>query len=211
MDLAQLRESYTLAGLSESDLYPDPIVQFQSWMSQAIAAELREPNAMTLATADVRGRPSARTVLLKEIDQGGFVFYTNYDSRKGRELADNPHACLLFFWTELERQVRIDGIANRVPRADSEEYFRTRPLGSQIGAWASRQSRVIPSREVLEAEVEKYANEFVDGNVPVPPYWGGYRVEPYALEFWQGRPNRLHDRLQYRREGESWIIERLSP
>jgi pyridoxamine 5'-phosphate oxidase len=200
-----------LAGLSEADLDPNPIAQFGTWMQQALAANLREPNAMTLATVDADGRPSARIVLLKEFDSRGFVFYTNYGSRKGRELSADSHACLLFFWTDLERQVRIDGIATRVSREESEEYFRTRPPGSQIGAWASKQSSVLTSRESLEAEVERYTREFSGRDVPVPAWWGGYRVDPYALEFWQGRPSRLHDRLRYHRDADQWRIDRLSP
>jgi len=210
MDLAQLRLSYTFAGLTESDLNPDPVKQFEIWMQQAITSEIREPNAMTLATAARDGRPSARTVLLKDFDERGFVFYTNYESQKARDLADNSHACLLFFWKELERQVRIDGTVTRVSRAESDEYFHTRPLGSQIGAWASIQSSVIPDREWLEAKVQHFASEFGE-TVPLPDNWGGYRVAPHTLEFWQGRPSRLHDRLRYRKDTPGWVVERLSP
>jgi pyridoxamine 5'-phosphate oxidase len=210
MNLAQLRLSYTLAGLTESDLDPDPVKQFAVWMQQAITAEIREPNAMTLATATSDGRPSARTVLLKDFDEHGFVFYTNYSSAKGRELLENPNACLLFFWKELERQVRIDGSVTRVSRAESDEYFHTRPLGSQVGAWASHQSSVIPDREWLETQVQHFSSEFGD-NVPLPDHWGGFRVQPHTFEFWQGRPSRLHDRLRYRGGVDAWVVERLSP
>ncbi len=212
MTLADLRRDYTRAGLSEADADPDPIRQFAAWMRQALAALVPEPNAMTLATAGPDGRPSARTVLLKGFDAAGFTFHTNYDSRKGRELAANPHAALLFFWPELERQVRIEGTVARISEAESDDYFRTRPVGSRLSAWASRQSEPVADRAALERRMEELARQYPDGDVPRPPFWGGLRLRPETIEFWQGRPNRLHDRLCYRRvPPEEWQVERLSP
>ena len=210
MNIADIRQEYARAGLHERDVSPDPFRQFESWFQDAIAAGVPMPNAMTLATVDSAGRPTTRAVLLKGFDAGGFVFYTNFESRKARELAANPHASLLFTWEELERQVRIDGRATRVSDAQSDEYFATRPLGSRIGAWASPQSEVIPDRGLLEARVAAAAKRFGE-NVPRPPHWGGFRVIPTEIEFWQGRTDRLHDRLRYRSEGAAWIIERLAP
>jgi pyridoxamine 5'-phosphate oxidase len=186
-------------------------VQFGRWFADAETADLIEPTAMTLATADAGGRPSARMVLLKGFDQRGFVFYTNYGSRKADELAGNPSAALVFWWPPLQRQVRVEGIVERVTREESEAYFRTRPLGSRLGAWASAQSQVIAGRAELERRLEELEARYGDGEVPLPPFWGGYRVHPEVIEFWQNRPNRLHDRLRYRRVPDGWIIERLSP
>jgi pyridoxamine 5'-phosphate oxidase len=180
-------------------------------MDQAMLSELLEPNAMTLATADSSGQPDARTVLLKSFDREGFVFYTNYQSRKSREIAEIARACLLFYWGPLERQVRIPGTVSRVPESESDEYFRSRPVGHQLGAWASNQSAIIPGREVLEASLAETAKRFEPGPVPRPPHWGGFRVKPHAFEFWQGRPNRLHDRLEYVPSKEGWTIRRLAP
>lgn len=210
-DLADLRKEYTRAGLAESDVAPDPIEQFRRWFDAALDAGLHEPNAMTVATATRDGRPSARVVLLKGFDGRGFVFYTNYEGRKGRELEENPRAALLFYWGELERQVRIEGTVSRVPKAESDAYYASRPRGSRLGAWASEQSRVVEGRGVLEGRVGDLEAEYEGREVPRPPFWGGYRVEPDVVEFWQGRENRLHDRIVYRRQGGGWEIERLQP
>ena len=209
--VARLREEYTRAGLRESDVDPNPIEQFRGWFGEALAADLHEPNAMTLATATPEGRPSARVVLLKGFDERGFVFYTNYEGRKSRELEANPRAALVFYWGELERQVRVEGRASRVPDRESDAYFEVRPRGSQLGAWASEQSRPVRDRGALERRLRELEGEYGGREVPRPAFWGGYRVEPETMEFWQGRENRLHDRLKYRRSEGGWKIERLQP
>ncbi len=212
MHTSDLRKTYSFGGLSESDLDSDPFAQFGKWFQQAVEAKLTEPNAMTLATATSDGFPSARMILLKSFDEDGFVFFTNYESQKGRELAENPSAALVFYWAELERQIRIAGAVSKVPRQESEEYFKSRPEGSRLGAWTSRQSQVISGREVLEERLKKLTAEYQDREIPTPPFWGGYRLSPQTIEFWQGRPNRLHDRLRYTRQSDNrWLIERLSP
>ena len=211
LDLAALRRDYALATLEERDVDPDPIRQFERWFADAAAARVPEPNAMTLSTATRDGVPSARIVLLKGVDANGFAFFTDYRSRKGAELAENPLAALTFLWKEIERQVRITGSVARVSTEESEAYFRTRPPGSRLGAWASHQSAVLASREELQARVQDMAARFPDGDVPLPPHWGGFRVTPDEIEFWQGRPSRLHDRLLYRRGERDWEICRLSP
>jgi pyridoxamine 5'-phosphate oxidase len=201
-----------LPELSEASIDPDPIKQFGRWFADAESAGLKLPNAMTLATATPDGMPSARVVLLKEFDATGFVFYTNYESQKGRELDENPRAALCFYWPELDRQVRIAGNVTRTTREESEEYFHTRPVDSQLGAWASSQSMVIANRDVLEGRMRELVRQYEGGEVPLPPYWGGYRLVPDVIEFWQNRLSRLHDRLRYTRQADgAWLIERLSP
>lgn len=212
LDLASLRKNYALQSLSETDVAPDPMIQFDRWFRETLDAKLPEPNAMTVATVGLNGRPSARTVLLKIADARGFVFFTNYESQKGNELAENPQAALLFTWLELERQIRIEGRTEKVDPSESESYFQIRPKASQIGAWASPQSRIIPSRETLEAKQQELQLQYANAEVlPLPPFWGGYRVIPDRIEFWQGRRSRLHDRILYTLEGETWKIERLAP
>ena len=209
--LAELRREYARGALSKQSVDSDPFKQFQRWLQEALNAELLEPNAMTLATAGRAGIPSARVVLLKGLDANGFVFYTNYLSDKGRQLAENPHASLVFLWKELERQVRIEGRVSKVSRQESEAYFRTRPRESQVGAVASHQSRVVADRRALDERFASIDREYADREVPMPAHWGGYRLAPAMLEFWQGRQGRLHDRLRYRQDGAGWIVERLEP
>lgn len=212
MNIADLRVEYTQAGLTEADCDPDPFRQFTTWFNQAMAVGGAEANAATLATCGPGWRPSARIVLLKGVDGCGFTFFTNYESRKGRELAANPFAALVCFWAELQRQVRIEGKVEQVTPEESDAYHRSRPRGSQLGAWCSFQSEVIAGREVLEARLKELEEKIGGGEVPRPPRWGGYRVIPDVIEFWQGRPNRLHDRIRYRKtETGTWVRERLSP
>ena len=212
MNLADLRREYTKSGLRRADLDPDPLGQFHQWFEQALKSELLEPSAMTLATADRAGRPSARIVLLKAADERGFTFFSNYESRKGAELAENPHAALVLYWAELEREILIAGDVTKVSRAESEKYFALRPRGSQLGAWVSRQSSAVPDRAFLEAKLAEQETRFANRTVEIPPYWGGYVLAPVRIEFWQGRPNRLHDRFQYTKQADgSWHIDRLSP
>ncbi len=211
MTIANLRKEYRLAALGEHDVTPDPTAQFQRWFQDAQDAHCNEPNAMTLATCTPDAYPSARMVLLKGVDARGFVFFTDYRSRKGQELADNPHAALCFFWHEVERQVRVSGAVQRITRAESLEYFESRPRGARVGAWVSHQSQVLASRDVLEREVEAMTDRFAEGDVPLPEHWGGFRVLPEEFEFWQGRESRLHDRIAYVRESGRWTHRRLSP
>jgi len=235
MAIADLRREYSLTGLRRSDLEADPIVQFNKWFDQArgarasgrvrgfviklykklllaSGAELLDLTAMTLATADRQSRPSARIVLLKGVDQRGFIFFTNYESRKGQELAENPQAALVLYWPEQERQVCIAGEISQLPTAESDAYFRTRPHGSRLAAWASKQSATVKDRAVLEEKWKQLEAQYAEGEIPRPPFWGGYLLSPARMEFWQGRPNRLHDRFSYTRQSDkTWLIERLSP
>ena len=209
-DLSDLRREYQRARLDQADLGADPLAAFERWFAEARAAEAADPSAMALATADEHGAPSVRMVLLKGFDKRGFVFFTDRRSAKGSELAVNPHAALLYWWPELERQVRVSGAVSRTTDAESAAYFRSRPLGSRLGAWASHQSAVVESREAIETAAAQAADRYGE-DPPLPPHWGGFRVTPEAFEFWQGRESRLHDRLRYRREAGNWVVERLSP
>jgi pyridoxamine 5'-phosphate oxidase len=210
--IAGMRKIYQLETLLEKDMDKDPIKQFEAWWQYAILSKIDEPNGMSLATCSASGKPSVRTVLLKGLRENGFIFFTNYESRKGKEIEENPFVALLFFWKELERQVRIEGRIQKVSVEESDEYFSERPRESQVGAWSSPQSTVIDSREFLQEKIQKYQEQFGAGEIPRPGYWGGYIVKPYSMEFWQGRPGRLHDRLQYTLdENNSWIIKRLAP
>ena len=212
MSIDDIRERYSQAGLSETALNPDPILQFEQWFQEAAAAGVFEPGAACLATASRQGEPAARMVLLKGVEGSGFIFFTNYESPKARNLAENPRASLVVAWVELARQVRISGSVERISREESARYFETRPAGSRLSAWASCQSEVIDSRQVLEERMRSFQARFGDGEIPLPPFWGGYRLSPAQIEFWQGRPDRLNDRLRYRRQAETeWVLERLAP
>jgi pyridoxamine 5'-phosphate oxidase len=210
-NIADLRKDYRLKTLNEEDISADPVEQFTLWWGEAVASEIEEVNAMTLATASKEGLPSARIVLLKGFNETGFIFFTNYNSYKGKQLQVNPKAALIFFWKELERQIRIEGKVEKITAKDSDEYFNSRPAGSRIGAWASPQSNIIENRAVIEENVKKYIDDFRQ-HIPRPPYWGGYIVKPDIIEFWQGRSNRLHDRIQYTKQNNgNWKIVRLAP
>lgn len=210
--IARLRQEYTLKTLREEDVPQNPLALFETWFTEAERAELLEPNAMALATVDAIGQPSVRFVLLKGCDERGLVFYTNYESRKARDLDQNPRASACFWWGPLERQVRVEGQVEKVAAADSDEYFASRPRAAQIGAWASDQSRVLPDRDTLDRKAAEFAERFADGDVPRPELWGGYRLKPTLVEFWQGRQDRLHDRLRYRAgPNRGWLLERLAP
>ena len=211
MDISSIRKDYQLKSLSEEDVAKNPFDQFAKWWDEAIKSEIDEVNAMTLATVDQRNRPSARIVLLKDYNSSGFVFYTNYESNKGTQIESNPYASLVFFWKELERQVRIEGKCERVASSESDAYFKSRPVGSQIGAAASPQSNIISDRSILTDKVEELEKQFPNGNIPRPSHWGGYRLMPETIEFWQGRSSRLHDRIKYLNEGDIWRIVRLAP
>jgi pyridoxamine 5'-phosphate oxidase len=212
MKLEDLRREYALARLDESSVEPDPFAQFEAWFGDANRSGVLDPHAMTLATAGLDGRPSARVVLLKDLSPAGLVFFTDYRSRKSQELDANPQATVLFYWGELERQVRITGRVARTPRETAEAYFTTRPVGSQLGAWASRQSEVLPGgRAELDGRLREVTSRYAGGPVPLPPHWGGWRLVPDEFEFWQGRESRLHDRIRYRLDRAAWVIERLSP
>ncbi len=209
--IADIRKDYKLKTLSEEDIAPDAIVQFTTWWDEAVHSMIDEVNAMVLSTADASGMPDGRVVLLKGYDENGFIFFTNYLSSKGQQIAENPRACLVFFWKELERQVRISGTIEKISEKESDEYFQSRPRGSRIGAWSSPQSSIILNRESLEEDIRLYTEQFGDDPIPKPPHWGGYVVVPRVIEFWQGRPNRLHDRIRYTRDLTGWLVARLAP
>jgi pyridoxamine 5'-phosphate oxidase len=209
--ISDLRKEYTLNGLDKADVLADPIAQFRIWFNAALQANVPEPNAMYISTVTENGRPDGRIVLLKDILNTGFVFYTNYESRKGKELTSHPFAAITFFYQELERQIRIEGRVEKVSPEQSDDYFNSRPRGSQLGAWVSNQSSVIENRDVLEARQRELEARFADQPITRPPHWGGYQVIPDVIEFWQGRPSRLHDRIRYRKQNDNWIIERLAP
>jgi len=211
-DLTGPRNEYVAHGLRRADLHSDPLRQFGAWFAAALAADIRDVNAMSLATSTPDGKPSVRIVLLKGFDERGFAFFTNYESEKAREIEANPFAALAFYWVQLERQVRISGAVERTSREDSAAYFHSRPTGSQLGAWASKQSEVIDARQILDSRLTEMTERFENGEIPLPPHWGGYRVKPDKIEFWQGRPNRLHDRFRYSRRADgTWLIDRLAP
>jgi pyridoxamine 5'-phosphate oxidase len=210
-NLASIRKDYMLRSLSEEDVNKNPINQFADWWDEAIDSNIEEANAMTLATVNEQGYPSARIVLLKDFNEYGFVFFTNYESRKGKALLNNPKASVVFFWKELERQVRIEGVVEKISEEESTAYFTSRPIESKIGAWASPQSKAIESRTFLEERFKHYEQQFSNHDIPKPPHWGGYIVKPSRIEFWQGRPGRLHDRIEYDKNNEGWTIERLAP
>lgn len=210
--ISDIRTDYKLRSLNEADVSPDPIAQFTSWWDEAVNSKIEEVNAMTLATVTSEGRPSARIVLLKGFDEKGFVFFTNYQSKKGKELEDNPHAAMVFFWKELERQVRVEGGIEKISEEESDAYYQSRPAGSRIGAWASPQSEVIDGREILENNFKALEKKFETGSIPRPGHWGGYILRPSLIEFWQGRSSRLHDRIQYNLQPDNnWAIQRLAP
>lgn len=206
-----LRHDFARQTLNEKDVNADPVLQFEKWFKEAVDAHVNEPNAMTVSTATKEGKPSARILLLRNFNEDGFVFYTNYTSRKGHEIVNNPQCALLFFWPELERQVRIEGILQKQTAEESDMYFNTRPRGSKLGAWTSEQSKIIANREVLDKEYQKLSEKYPDEDIPRPPYWGGFLLKPVSIEFWQGRPSRLHDRILFTLENKNWKIERLAP
>jgi len=207
----KLRHDFSKSSLTEKEVNPDAILQFEKWFKEAVDAKVNEPNAMTVSTADEKGKPSARILLLRNFGKNGFVFYTNYNSRKGEEISKNPQCALLFFWPELERQIRIEGVLEKQNSSDSDIYFNTRPRGSKLGAWSSPQSKVVSNREELDKAYEMMSNKFPNEEVPRPEFWGGYILKPDTIEFWQGRPSRMHDRILYTNNGKSWKIERLAP
>ncbi len=211
MSISSIRKDYQLQSLELTDVAATPVLQFDKWWNEAVSSSIEEVNAMTLATVNPDGKPAARIVLLKGFDENGFIFFTNYHSEKGKSISAHPYASLVFFWKELERQVRVEGSCIQVSKSESDEYFLSRPIGSRLGAWASPQSTVISSRTVLDQNLDRVSAQYADGIVPRPDHWGGYRVIPEMVEFWQGRPSRLHDRIRYRKDESQWLIERLAP